>query len=288
VLKEHPMSVKINFPEPPRVPAELPVYAAVPPAWDAERVAEFGAQIGVRGDVADAGVWFVLKDGKSTLEVYQASQSFRLEQDDFDSEGRNGLHGGLDRARAIAMAEQFHGMLGGPDTRPDLHSVTELEVLVSTKEKTAPERRVVALQVNHRYAVDGMPLVGPGAKAQVTVGRDGSIAQAYRFWREVKQSGTRQSVPAEQAFERFAATDQFASLPGSARVKVASVQVGLLCLPPTEAQGILVPTYVLRGEVATESLPRYQFVSYVAAAEIDETDAKKRRWQAARPALLVA
>ena len=37
VLKEHPMSVKINFPEPPRVPAELPVYAAVPPAWDAER-----------------------------------------------------------------------------------------------------------------------------------------------------------------------------------------------------------------------------------------------------------
>jgi hypothetical protein len=288
VLKEHPMSVKISFPEPPRVPSELPLYAAVPPAWTADRVAEVGARLGVRGEVADGGVWFVVKDGASTVEVYQASQSVRFERDDFDAEGRNGLRGNLDREKAILVAQQFHDLLGGPDTRPELHSVSELEVLVSTREKPAPERRVVALQVNHRYTVDGLALVGPGAKAQVTVGRDGTVGQAYRFWRDVKQTGARASVPAERAFERFAATEQFASLPDSARVKVASVQVGLLCLPPTESQGILVPTYVLRGEVATEFLPRYQFVTYVAAAEIDEADAKRRRWQAARPALLVA
>ena len=245
------MSVKINFPEPPRVPAELPVYAAVPPAWDAERVAEFGAQIGVRGDVTDAGVWFVLKDGKSTLEVYQASQSFRLEQDDFDSEGRNGLHGGLDRARAIAMAEQFHGMLGGPDTRPDLHSVTELEVWASTKEKTAPERRVVALQVNHRYAVAACRSWGL-AQRRNPVGRDGSIAQAYRFWREVKQSGTRQSVPAEQASS--------ASLQPTSSRRYRTPQGSKwrafrsdCCVSPRPKRRASVPTYVLRGEVATES-----------------------------------
>jgi hypothetical protein len=45
---------------------------------------------------------------------------------------------------------------------------------------------------------------------------------------------------------------------------------------------------VLRGEVSTEFLPRYQFVTYVAAAEIDEADAKRRRWPSARPSLLVA
>jgi hypothetical protein len=42
------------------------------------------------------------------------------------------------------------------------------------------------------------------------------------------------------------------------------------------------------GEISTEFLPRYQFVRYVAAAEIDETDAKRRRWSSVRPSLLAA
>ena len=96
------------------------------------------------------------------------------------------------------------------------------------------------------------------------------------------------TTPLREAFDRFAASDQLADLPRGAKARVTSVQLGLLCLPPTEVQGLLAPTYVLRGEVSTELQPRYEFVSYVAAAEIDETDAKKRRWQAARPALLVA
>jgi hypothetical protein len=35
-------------------------------------------------------------------------------------------------------------------------------------------------------------------------------------------------------------------------------------------------------------LPKYEFVSYVAAVAMDEADAKRRRWQTVRPALLAA
>ena len=58
--------------------------------------------------------------------------------------------------------------------------------------------------------------------------------------------------------------------------------------PPTEVQSVLVPTYVLRGEVNTEQLPRYEFIAYVAATELGEADAKRKRWQQVRPSLLTA
>jgi hypothetical protein len=147
---------------------------------------------------------------------------------------------------------------------------------------------VVGLQVNYRYALGGLPLVGPGAKAQVSVGPDGELAQAYRFAREVKQVGGLKTTPLREAFARFAASDHFADLPRGAKARVTSVQLGLLCLPPTEVQGLLSPTYVLRGEVSTELQPRYEFIAYVAAAELDEADTKRRRFPQGRPSLLSA
>lgn len=282
------MTVKIDFPEPPQVPAELPLYATVRPAWTPERVAELGKRLALQGDVIDAGNWFVLRDRVSTLEVYQASQSVRLERNDFDFEGRTRAHPPTDRSRAVAAAERFHEMLGGTGATAELHSVTELAVSKSRRDHTAAERRVVALQVNHRYALDGLALVGSGAKAQVTVAGNGEIVQAYRFFREVKRVGMRRTVPPTRAFDRFAASALFAELSNTARARVTSVQLGLLCLPPTEVQGVLVPAYVMRGVITTELLPSYEFINYVAAADLDEVDAKRRRWPQVRPSLVLA
>jgi hypothetical protein len=89
----------------------------------------------------------------------------------------------------------------------------------------------------------------------VTVGYDGQLVQAYRFARDATKVETRASIPPEEAFRRFAATEQFANLGRGAKVAVNSVQLGLLSLPPTETQGVLLPAYVLRGEVSTEMLP---------------------------------
>ena len=282
------MGVKIEFPEPIQVPRELPLYAAIPPAWNSEKVAKLAARFDLRGDVADVGSWFVCRSDKWTLEVYQATQSLRLERNDFDAEGRGKNAGVPDRDRAVVAAKRFLDTVGDTFARAEVDSVTELQVIKASRENQSGERQVVGLQVNYRYSLDGLPLVGPGAKAQVTVGHDGELAQAYRFAREVKKVGARPSVSPGEAFKRFAASDHFANLTGDAKVTVTSAQLGLLCLAPTEVQGVLVPAYVLRGEVNTELLPRYQFITYVAAADLDEADAKRQRWQHVRPALLAA
>jgi hypothetical protein len=285
------MPATIAAPDLPRVPDELPIYPTVAPGWDAARVSELGARLDVCGSVVDAGVWYVVRDGVSTLEVYQASHSFRLGRDAFDAEARGACDGQVERERAVAVAERFQRSLGGLQAQAELQSVTELEVLVATREGGIggqPERRVAGLQVNYRYMLDGLPLVGPGAKAQITVGRDGEVAQAYRFGRAVQRPEPVRAIAPERAFERFANSAMFARLSRAARVHVDSMRLGLLCLPPTEVQSVLVPAYVLRGTISTELLPRDGFLSYVAAVDFESATAKRRRWSPPRPSLLVA
>jgi hypothetical protein len=285
--KEHEMSARFNFPEPPKVAGSVPLFATIAPEWTAKLVGEFGARLDVRGRVEDGGTWYLVQGEGVTLEVYQASHSFRLSHAAFDSEGSEGA-APPDADRALATAQAFHERLEPIQAEAEVHSVTELAVSLAQRDAGDPDRRVVGLQVNHRYRLDGLPLLGPGAKAQVTVGAEGEVMQAYRFWREVKQVATRPTLQPAQAFERFAASQQFADLPDSAEVTVRTAELGLLCLPPTAVQGVLVPVYRLRGEVSTELLPHDGFVAYVAAVDLDESEAKRRRWSLARPALVTA
>lgn len=282
------MTVKIDFPELIKVPMELPIYAALSPGWTAEKVAEMARRFDLKGDCVDAGPWFITRNDAWTLEVYQATHSLRLERSDYDAEGRKDTKGPPDRDKAMAAAARFMEAAGSTTAKPEFDSMTELRVLKATRENREGEARVVGLQVNYRYALGELALVGPGAKAQVSVGPDGELAQAYRFAREVKQIGSQKTTPLRQALDRFAASDHFADLPRGAKARVTSIQLGLLCLPPTEVQGLLAPTYVLRGEVSTELQPRYEFIAYVAAAELDERDAKLRRFAQVRPSLLTA
>src|SRR5262249_40972554 len=283
-----PMRATIDFPKLPQVPAEVPLYTTIRPEWNQKTVAQLSDGLGVRGAVVDAGTWFVVRDGVSTVEVYQASASVRLSRDDFDAEGRGQSECTIDRDRAIRVAERFHAAMGGISGQASLPTVSDLEVLVARRDERAIQRRVVGLQVSHTYSLDDVPLFGPGAKAQVTVARDGEIAHAYRFWRDAKRTASLPTVPPDQALERFADAGQFVELPRTATVKVASIELGLLCLAPTEVQSVLQPAYVVRGTVSTEMLPNYEFIRYVAAADVNPSDAKRKHWASVRPALLVA
>jgi len=282
------MTVKITFPNPPHVAPELPVYATVNPAWDVERVTDLGMRLDVRGPVIDAGAWFVIRDGASTLEVCKASHSVRLGRDASAGAAVGTSNAVLDRARAVSVAERFHNLLGDTAAHAEIQSVTELTVTTASRGRQAFERQLAGLQVSHRFRLDGLPLVGAGAKAQVTVGRDGELVQGCRFWRDVTRRGTRPAVPPQQAFERFAATQPCGELPSSAQVVVTRVHLALLCLPPTEVQGVLLPVYALRGAVRSERLPSDEFVAYVTAVATNDGDAARKPWSVARPSSLVA
>src|SRR4030095_16322583 len=127
----------------------------------------------------------------------------------------------------------------------------------------------------------------PGAKMQVAVDPAGEVSGAYRFWRQPRAGAAARTVPPEEACERFASSELFADLSDqSAQAEVGAARLGYLCLPPTEPQGLLVPAYELRGVLATELHPRYEFISYVAAAEVG--DGRDDRWAQVRPSLITA
>jgi len=65
---------------------------------------------------------------------------------------------------ALATADRVHRLLGGTDAHTELHSVTELEVMKAIRRKRETERCVVGLQIDYRYMLEGLPLIGPGAK----------------------------------------------------------------------------------------------------------------------------
>jgi hypothetical protein len=283
------MSVSIEFPNAPEVPGEVPLLAVQPPRWSRDAVTELARQFALAGEVTDRGLWHLVTDDRAVLEVYQASHSFRFGRRETGDETTGTTGGDLDADRARAVADEWAGRFAPADSRWDFSSVTELEVLVAEREATEPRRLLAGLQVSYRFTLDGLMLLGPGAKMQVAVDPSGEVSGAYRFWREQRTAGYLPTIPVEQAYDRFSRSDLFADLTDeTARARVDEVRIGFLGLPPTEPQGFLTPVYELRGVLSTETHPRYEFVSYVAAARLEDGEAKNSRWARIRPSLVTA
>jgi hypothetical protein len=261
---------------------ELPDLTTPPPAWTARAVAELARRANVGGDVADRGAWLVAADDEATLEVFQASHSLRYMRRGERGEPRR--EGVIDEARAREAADAWVHAFGPDGAQYAVHSVAEAEVLVSRGRDRAPERFVTDLQVNFRFDIGGLPLIGPGAKMQVSVGHEGEVRGAYRFWREHRPMKEARIAPAEQACEHFRRHPMFARLKdGAAKAHVHSLRLGYFAEPPTEAQHVLLPTYEFRGVLATELHPHYEFVTYLPAATPDHAAIKETLRPVRRP-----
>ena len=269
------MPISIDFPKLSAIPSEVPLLASIRPRWTREAIAEISHQFRIEGEPRDAGAWSIVRDQRGVLEIYQNSHSFRFERLDIDGEGRYGTVEGLPHEQAIEIASRFVAENAARGAGVGEPIVTEHEVLVAEREGSEPTRLLAGLQISYRFTIDGFDLMGPGAKAQATIGPDAEIAGAYRFWREVRAIGSVTTIAADAAAERFAASELFADLEdGVARCEITGVRFGYLTRPPTEAQGTLLPAYEFRGVLSTEALPRYEFTNYVLGCELDEGDEK--------------
>jgi hypothetical protein len=283
------MPLSIKFPEPRSVPDEITLYTTPPPDWQPDAVSDLARQLDVTGEVVDRGLWFVVSDDRSALEVYQASHSYRFSRLDIDAEVRDGGRQEVERERALAIAERMVQTMAPDESRWDVHSVTDQEVLIAERDAKEPRLNVTGLQVNYTFSLGDLPLLGPGAKMQVAVGPTGDVTGAYRFWREPNATETASTIPQDVALERFSRSNLFADLSDeTARAEVTEVRLGYFSMPPTEIQAALVPAYEVRGVLATEMHPHYEFVSYVAALEMDEASLKGAQLMNAPPNVLVA
>lgn len=284
------MALSIDFPKPDfEFPSRIPLLAVKHKPWTKEDAEDMARRLEVRGDVAHAGLWLIARDERSVLELYQASQSFRYSRTDLDAEGRQGSDEKPDEGAARRLAEQWLDPFLRPLGRPEFSSVTMQEALISTSPDEVPRVGYVAVDVNFRYTVDGIPLLGPGAKAKVSIHAGGVVGGGYRFWRDVSPARDVETLPLETLFERFRSSSLFANLTDRvARAEVRSIRLGHLTIPPTEPMSMLIPALELRGTISTERLPNYEFVRHIAAIALDDDRGKEGGLINARPSLLLA
>ncbi len=112
------MTLSVNFNARIDFPKVVPVLGTIPPEWDLERAGSLARTLGTRAKVVDAGPWYIARDERLAVEVYQGSNSFRFTRRDVDGEARNGTDGAPDRDMAIAIGRNGLPRTGRPTPTP--------------------------------------------------------------------------------------------------------------------------------------------------------------------------
>ena len=276
----------------PSVPPSLPVYGTIRPQWTNEDAARFAKRLGVEAPAEEFEPWWVYRKDGDCVEIYRASHSVRVTRAAFDREGTaTGPEQIPSDDEAVERAHQFvkdlHDIHRSEALSPKL---SRLEAMTQAPGGRRGSIRTVAVQVNYRFALDRLPLLGPGAKAQVTIGRSGDMEQAYLFWRQSERTdGKWTTRPAAAALAALAESPFLAPVIRTGEVEVLRIQLGWLSLPPTIVQETLFPVYEIRGRFVAEidAGRERDFVVYVAAAaQTPQPDL--RNTTAPWPALVIA
>lgn len=258
---------------------EVNLFQTPPPDnHDASYAAELGRRFGIGRDPEDLGAILVTRDERSALELFVASHSVRYTVGLDASSELATAPSGFDAETALAEAARFYreheDLFGIEGAEPAKPGTTEL--LVQQQGEREPAAHIVAHHANWQVALEGVPVIGPGAKAQVSVAAEGQVAGAYRFWRKPQRSRSRPLISAEEAVERFQRDDAYRQLdPETCSVVVDRGYLAYYALPPRELQRYLFPVYALEGRVATRALPEYGFVRYVVAVDVRPAEVKR-------------
>lgn len=268
------MTIDIRFPEPPATPASVDLHRPVDPEWSPDRILELAKAHRIDAEPVDAGLWHLVRDERAALEIYQASHSVRFALRGDASERLEPA--AVDDGTAIELALDWMRRLGEVPVVPDGIRVSSEEVLISERPESEPRVIEVGRQVNIALGIDGIPLVGPGGKAQVTIGAGDEITSAYRFWRDTARVGERRVEPAEAIMDRFRRAPLFDGVRGGS-AEVTGIRLGYFAEPPTEIQRWMVPTYELTGELRVEGAEPYRFIQYAPAVRMPTEKPRPRR-----------
>jgi hypothetical protein len=263
------------FPKSGPTRATVPLLRTKPPTWTEKAELALAERFGVKAKFRDAGSRHVFTDRASELEIFQASDSLRWTRADsakseFGSEAEVRPDADIIKA-ASAFARQVRLLPKGAETG-ELGETLAMR-WSSGKRKEDPESRRITRQVNYRMSAEGLPLMGPGAKAQISVGPAG-VVECYRFWRDFEVSGERAVLALEEAQDRFRADPAYSDL-AKGVVIIDGIDLGYYALPPREPQGYLIPAFAFHGHIETEALPRYDFTRYVVAVDYKADEVKR-------------
>lgn len=241
-------------------------------------ITQLAGRLGVKGKVEDMGSHMLVRDRRSALEVFLASDSIRW------STLQNGKSEAPPTAEIALPEEASARKEAGAFLRKhkistqaaSVESVTQSVLSRVERRRKTVETTPVALHVNYRFALEGLPVFGPGAKIQVTFGNQKRVVEFYRFWRATKADQDLELLRPQAALELLREDSSLADLrAGDAKVVLHRARLGYYALPPRESQGALIPVYAFDGTVSTPELERYDFVRYVVGVRFTPEDAKQ-------------
>lgn len=277
------MAIDIQFPKSIETQADSAIMQLLPPRKPSKdktvRLARL-LEMKVK-KVVDEGELFSMKSGPNLLHHFHASDSMRWCREP----RRNGeleprplkLR---DEKKLINKAEEFLSNLGMLDK--EVSNVSISYGKEETADREAPSSSVITSAfVNFSYSFEGLPVVGPGAKAQVEICRSGKIQSCYRFWRNMERKNATPQIEKRPiinwgtAQKIFTLDPSFAQLNAEAKVVVEQARLCYMALPPREKQGALFPVYEMIGRVSTPEIKNAFFRRYVVAMDYTTDELKK-------------
>jgi hypothetical protein len=255
-----------SFPEIPAVQTVALLRSPPPNDISPDFARKIAERFGVKGDVEDVGARLIVRDKRSTLEIFTATGSVRWSARPGPGREAEAAPKLLDKQPATDRALARLREVGLEHKAASVHSVTDLEF--SFRQANAREETTwaIARQVNLRFKIAGLPFFGPGAKIQVSLGDGGNPLETLRFWREVETVAEARTISPDHVIDILRRDESFAQLrPGESSVRFDRCQLGYYALPPREVQRVVVPVFAFTGTASTPALPRYDFMRYVPA-----------------------
>lgn len=220
---------------------------------------------GMEGEPDERGDRVVIRSESRTLEIYRSSDS--LWWTDHDLAGVDAPKASrklLSEAEATAEAHRELARLGLDLQAASVSSVDFVEGFVN---------------VNYRFSLVDRPVLGPGAKAKVSFGEGGRLAQIFYFWRRPTAAETLPCISVDEALQRFQRDPGFLRLRHTgAIVEVVNITLGYYALPPTEFQRFYIPIYAIDAIVSTEELPHHEFCRHIVAVRVPAESAESMRF----------
>jgi hypothetical protein len=277
------MSISIKYPSSLDLTVEQAVIPLLPRRTPAKRqTGALAKKMAMEGQVIDEGALYSVKTDNAILHHFHASNSIRWCQ--IPARGRSHKAAQLDvrdEDELRSIAEKFLSNLGLLDKEASFASIIYGTMQASEEKAKDGSSKMTSAFVNFSYSFEGLPIVGPGAKAQVEIGPRGSVLSYYRFWRNLTHGNepmrleSRPVISWHAAQKLFSHSPAFAKLNDSAEVIVERARLAYMALPPRDTQGVLFPVYEMRGSVATDAFKKTPFRQYVIALDYSNEDLKK-------------
>lgn len=232
-------------------PARLTRYVTQEPRIQtAEEVARLAKQFGLEAKVVERENKFLVKQDLRVLELFREKGTGYIRYSDNAELAAEKEVTGLQPDTLVAKARD---LLKANNLLPE--SAVVLGTRYSEFEQTGNKGEVIAsgkssLAVMFGFELDGMRVLGPGAKARVVFGDNDKVIGTSLIWREIEPEGEMQLIGQAEAFERFKQLwppEKVDNASIQTDIFIEKIENALYAEPGMYPQAVLEPVYLFKG-----------------------------------------